>query len=261
MDILVLKCREKLRELFPESENLKEDFPLGTCAPPVNFSDVQRYVDLTNLKPQAVTEDIIELCYKAKEKKSAAVCTFQKFTRVVSEELEDSGIGVCAVANFPGAGSDISVVKVDVNYSVLEGATEIDPVHPIHLIKEGKYEKYLAFMTAVVEAAKYAKVKVILETQLLTDEEIVLSTLLCWMAGVRGVKTSTGVNTYMCAESGDKKTVHATVRHIRLMRSAFGDTDKFGNEAIIKASGGIGDEFWAKELIENGANRIGASGL
>lgn len=259
MEPLILKCRTKLRKRFPDILNLAEDFPLGTCKPPENFKDVQHHVDLTNLKPQTLSDDIRTLCVLAKSKKSAAVCTFQKFTPIVARLLKGTNINVCAVANFPGAGSDISVVKADVEFSVKNGATEIDPVHPIDLIKDGRYQEYLNFMQEVVKSADNAAVKVILEAQLLTDEEIVMSALLCWIAGARGIKTSTGVNTFM--QGTEKQTVHATVHHIRLMRMAFGDTDKFGNPSIIKASGGVGTEMEAKELIENGANRIGASGL
>jgi deoxyribose-phosphate aldolase len=257
---LILKCRAELRKLFPQSENLREDYPLGTCAPPKNFTDIQHYVDLTNLKPAAVTKDIEELCAKAKAGRYAAVCTFQKFTPLAKQLLAGTNVAVCAVANFPGAGGDISTVEADIAYSVKTGAVELDPVHPIHLIKEKKYQEYLDFMTAVVMAAQNHTVKVILETQLLTDEEVVMSTLLCWMAGASGVKTSTGVNTFVDASSR-KKTVHATREHVRLMRMAFGDFNKHGHQTIIKASGGISDVNWAKELMENGANRIGASGL
>jgi deoxyribose-phosphate aldolase len=259
MNPLILKCRALLREQNMLSKNLAEDFPLGNCVPPENFTDVHHYVDLTNLKPQATITDIEELCAKARQQQVAAVCTFQKFTNHASKLLAGSNIDICAVANFPGAGSDVSVVQADVAFSVKNGATEIDPVHRIDLIKEKRYSEYLEFMQAVVKSAKNARVKVIFETQLLTDEEIVISALLCWMAGVRGIKTSTGVNTFV--SDGEKQTVHATVHHICLMRMAFGDVDKFGNPAIIKASGGVGDEFKARELLENGATRIGASGL
>lgn len=260
MNPLILKCRANLRAIFPLAENLKEDFPFGNCVPPKNFTDVKHYVDLTNLKPQATTDDITMLCKTAISNKSAAVCTFQKFTPQVLRDLAGSNVKVCAVANFPCSGNAIYVVKADIEYSVSVGATEIDPVHPIDLIKEKKYTEYVEFMQEVVKAAKDASVKVIFETQLLTDEEIVISALLCWMAGVRGIKTSTSVNMYV-DKNGSKQAVHATVHHIRLMRMAFGDTDKLGNPSIIKASGGVGNEMQAKELLENGATRIGASGL
>jgi deoxyribose-phosphate aldolase len=124
------------------------------------------------------------------------------------------------------------------------GADEIDMVLHVGALKEGRYDYVLADIRAVVEAALRggAIVKVILETCLLTDEEIIKACLLSKEAGAAFVKTSTGFS-----------TDGATANHVKLMKDTVGDTMQ------VKASGGIRDKAKALEMIEAGADRIGAS--
>ena len=126
--------------------------------------------------------------------------------------------------------------------AIEDGASEIDMVIEIGRLKEGDYDYVLEDIKSVKEACGDNILKVIIETCLLTEEEIIKACQLAVEAGAEYVKTSTGFS-----------TGGATASDIKLMRKTV------GSDIGVKASGGIHSKEEALEMVENGATRIGAS--
>jgi len=200
-------------------------------------------IDHTLLKPDATSEQIINLCEEAKEYSFASVCVNPVNVRLASELLRGVLVKVCTVIGFP-LGAATSIVKaIETRDAIANGASEVDMVINVGALKSGDYDLVRRDIEAVVDAARgNALVKVILETALLTDEEKVKGCLLAKLAGADFVKTSTGFG-----PGG------ATVEDIRLMRKVV------GSDMGVKASGGIRDYEAARRMVEAGASRIGAS--
>lgn len=204
--------------------------------------DLAKFIDHTLLKPEAVTNDILQICAEAKQYHFASVCVNPCFTKLVAEQLSGSDVKTCCVISFPFGAEPSSVKATAANQAQLDGADEIDMVINIGKVKEHDYAYVEADIKAVVQAAKSAKVKVILEICYLSDEEIVQACLASKKAGAAFVKTSTGYG-----KGG------ATVEAIKLMR------ETVGTDMGVKASGGVRTYEQAVAMIEAGANRIGAS--
>lgn len=266
MSDLICDCRSFLRDRGFPGVNLSIGAPMGTIAPPPGFDGKNPwpYTDLTNLKPTALPVDIQALVAKAVDKRAATVCIFPADLRVAatSPDLRRMPrMAMSTVVNFPHGKEDPSgLIDLMRRAHGQLLADEIDLVHPIAWAMGNEWWPYHNALRQAIRAASNTPVKVILETQMLTAEQIVKATLLCWQAGAAGVKTSTGVNEVTLSDGKVGKT-HATVEHVRLMRMAFGNTDKRGRPAIIKASGGIKTTAQACEMLNNGATRIGASGM
>lgn len=205
---------------------------------------LNRYIDHTILKAEATTSDIKKLCKEAKEYDFFAVCINSSYVSLAKKELINSKVKIASVVGFPLGASHTMVKVAETEMAVSEGANEIDMVLKVGALKEGRYNDVLSDIKAVVEAAHKggAIVKVILETCLLTDKEIIQACKLSMEAGAAFVKTSTGFS-----------TGGATIHHVKLMKSTVGNVIK------VKASGGIRDRAKALEMIEAGADRIGAS--
>lgn len=203
---------------------------------------LSKYIDHTILKPDATTEAVAKICEEARTYDFASVCVNLVHTEFVTESLKGTDVMTCTVVGFP-LGAVLPEVKAyETQMAVAKGAHEIDMVINVGALKDGNTELVLRDIKAVVEAAGNAKVKVILETCLLTKEEIVTACRLSVEAGVAFVKTSTGFS-----------TGGATVSDVKLMKETVGD------RALVKASGGIRDYETAMAMIEAGASRIGAS--
>ncbi len=208
------------------------------------MENLNKYFDHTALAAATTTDDIKALCSEAKEYEFYSVCVNGCYVPLAVHELTDTDIKVAAVIGFPLGAMSFDSKVFEANDCCANGASEIDMVINIGALKDKRYEYVRDEIAAVVSTADDydAIVKVILETCLLTDEEIVKACELCVAAGAEFVKTSTGFG------SGG-----TTVHHIELMRSAV------GNLAKIKASGGIRDLQTCRAMIEAGADRIGAS--
>lgn len=208
------------------------------------------YFDHTLLKPDAKKSDIIKLCEEAKKYSFYSVCVNSCYTGLAASSLKDSSVKVTSVVGFPlGAmASDAKAYEADAACSA--GADEIDMVINIGALKDGDTEYVTDDIAAVSSICtdNDAVLKVIIETCLLTDDEIVSACRAAERAGADFVKTSTGF-----ASPPEGKTSGATVRDVKLMRSAVSDNIK------IKASGGIHSLAQAHSLIEAGADRLGAS--
>ena len=199
-------------------------------------------IDHTLLKADATEAAILKVCEEAREYHTASVCGNTCWAATVKKALAGSGVMTCCVVGFPLGAMSTMGKAVETMKAVEDGADEIDMVINIGRAKGGDWDYVYRDIKAVVSAAGDAKVKVILETCLLTDEEKVEACKAAVRAGAAFVKTSTGFS-----------TGGATVEDIKLMRAAVGP------EMGVKASGGIRDKAAAMAMLEAGATRIGAS--
>lgn len=203
-----------------------------------------KYFDHTLLKPDATDEQIKKLCQEAKTYDFYSVCINSCHVNLAAKELADCNVEITAVVGFPLGACTSKTKAFETEEACKAGAREIDMVINIGKLKSGDYDYVLADITKVADtASEYGSiVKVILETSLLTEEEIVKGCQLAAEGGAHFVKTSTGF-----FGRG------ATTEDVRLMKQSAGDILK------IKAAGGIRDYQTAMEMIEAGADRIGAS--
>jgi deoxyribose-phosphate aldolase len=221
-----------------EGENARRE-RCGSIEAP---GDIAPLIDHTLLKPDATRKQIFALCDEADENGFASVCINPYWVPVAAERLSKSSVLVCTVIGFP-LGATLSLSKgYEANIAAIAGADELDMVINIGQLKAHKWVAVFDDILSVVEAVESKPVKVILETSLLTEEEIVAGSAISELAGASYVKTSTGF-----AGGG------ATVESVSLMASTV------GKRLGVKASGGVGNFDSAIEMIRAGATRIGAS--
>lgn len=202
-----------------------------------------KLIDHTLLKADATKEQIVKLCKEAREYGFASVCVNPVWVETAAAELKGSDVKVCTVIGFPLGASTTAVKAAETKDAIHNGAEEVDMVLAIGLLKSGAYEKVESDIRAVTEiASNKAIVKVIIETSLLSEEEKKRACELSLSAGADFVKTSTGFS-----------TGGATAQDVALMRKIV------GNRAGVKASGGIRGLKDLQDMVEAGANRIGAS--
>jgi deoxyribose-phosphate aldolase len=206
--------------------------------------DIAPYIDHTILKPGTTAADIKALCTEAVEHGFAAVCIPPYYVKIAKKYLQDSPVKLTTVIGFPLGYMAIDSKIAEITKAIADGADELDIVHNIAALKNGDWgylEKEV--MECLIPAHQYHKtVKVIIESGLLTDEEIIKCCELYCEFNIDFLKTSTGF-----AETG------ATVHAVELMRKHLPE------KIAIKASGGIRNFKFAKELIDAGATRIGCS--
>jgi deoxyribose-phosphate aldolase len=206
------------------------------------MNPLNTYLDHTLLKAEATRADILAVTAEAKAYHTASVCVNASFASLVAQELKGTGVKTCVVVGFPLGAMASGAKAVEASLAVRDGAEEVDMVMNIGSAKAGDWAAVQADIAAVVNAAKPAIVKVIIETCLLTDEQKVNACLAAKAAGAAFVKTSTGFS-----------TGGATVEDIALMRKTIGP------EMGVKASGGVRTKYQALAMIEAGATRIGCS--
>ncbi|RCW47853.1 deoxyribose-phosphate aldolase [Paenibacillus prosopidis] len=210
-----------------------------------NYSpaEVAAMIDHTILKADATKEEILQICREAKQYQFATVCVNAGWVAVAANELKGSGVGITTVVGFPLGATTTASKAAEAKFAIADGATEVDMVLNIGLLKSGDLEGVQRDVEGVVEACNgHAAVKVILETGLLTDEEKAAACQICKKAGADFVKTSTGFG-----KGG------ATVEDIALMRRTVGP------DMGVKASGGVRDRETALQMFAAGATRIGTS--
>jgi deoxyribose-phosphate aldolase len=200
------------------------------------------YIDHTLLKPETTKLQVRKLCEEALEHHFYAVCVNSGLVSTCREILRSSKVLIASVVGFPLGASDSATKAFETNRAINLGASEIDMVINIGALKAAEYSFVERDIFDVVRAAEGKIVKVILETSLLTDDEKKKACELSVKAGAHFVKTSTGFG------GGG-----ASVEDILLMKSVV------GQQAKIKASGGIRDLETAKKMIEAGAVRLGTS--
>ena len=200
--------------------------------------------DHTILKPDASRDAVIKICNEALEYNFASVCVNQCRVKLVSELLKGSDVKTCAVVGFPLGATSSKVKAYEAQCAIEDGATEIDMVINIGALKDKEYELVLDDIKAVRNVCELGKItlKVIIETCLLTDDEKIKACELSLEAKADFVKTSTGFS-----------TGGATTEDVALMRKVVGDN------AYVKASGGIRDKETALKMVNAGADRLGTS--
>jgi deoxyribose-phosphate aldolase len=198
-------------------------------------------IDHTLLKPEATTADVIALCEEATDLGVAAVCVSPSHLPI--HEGLGVGIDVATVIGFPSGAHQPAVKAHEAEVAVDAGATELDMVVNLGLVKAGEWFAVGDDIAAVRAASSDTLLKVILETAALNDEELVEACRVAEGAGADYVKTSTGFH----------PTGGATVAAVRLM------ADTVGGRLGIKASGGIRDAATALAMVDAGATRIGCS--
>lgn len=201
-----------------------------------------KLIDHTLLKPDATREQITKLCKEAIEYDFKSVCVNPCNVPLAAYLLADTDVLVCTVVGFPlGANSTESKI-IETEIALEDGADEIDMVINIARLKE-KDDLYVFEEIRQIKNACYEyTLKVIIETCLLTKEEIKRACEIAVKAGADFVKTSTGFS-----------TGGATVEDVKLMRETVGEY------VGVKASGGIRTHEDLIAMVEAGANRIGAS--
>ena len=206
------------------------------------MSELASYIDHTLLKPDATRAQLEQLCAEAAEHQFSTVCVNGSRVELAYSLLEDSDVQVCTVVGFPLGAMDADAKRYETEVAVDLGASEIDMVMNVGRFKDGEYDYIVREIRDVVEAADDRVVKVILETCLLTNDEIAQACKLVAQAQAHFVKTSTGFG-----------SAGATLEHVRLMR------ETVGQFAGVKAAGGVRNANDAQAMIEAGATRIGTS--
>lgn len=201
-------------------------------------------IDHTLLRADTSENEVKKLCEEAKEYGFAAVCIPPYFVRKSRLWLQDSRVKVATVVGFPMGYAHTPAKVEEARRAIDEGAHEVDMVINIIALKAGdwNYLKNELTSAATIVQLRGGKLKVILETGLLTKEDITKACELCTEMTVDFVKTSTGF-----IEPG------ATLETVQLLRSLLPKSIK------IKAAGGIRDKAFALQLVEAGADRLGCS--
>lgn len=203
------------------------------------MTDIAKMVDHTLLAPEATKADAQKLVEEATELGVHAVCVSPSLLPLDVPE----GLKVVAVVGFPSGASKPAVKALEAQQAAADGADEVDMVLNLANAVEGDYEAVEAEVQAVRDAVPNAVLKVIVESAVLTDEQIAATCVAAKTAGADFVKTSTGFHTAGGA------TTHA----VKVMR------DAVGPDMGVKAAGGIRDAKTARAMIDAGANRLGTS--
>jgi deoxyribose-phosphate aldolase len=206
------------------------------------MTKLNHFIDHTLLKADATQQHIIQLCDEAKQYEFASVCVQPSWVRLCAQELKKTNVAVCTVIGFPLGANSIATKAFETEQALREGATEFDMVINIGRLKDHDDVYVKQDIEAVVKAAQGHIVKVIIETALLNEEEKIRACHLCVEAKAHFVKTSTGF-----ASSG------ASVEDVVLMKQSV------GNQAKIKAAGGVRTLDDVQKMIDAGADRIGTS--
>lgn len=202
--------------------------------------DIAPLIDHSLLIPTATPEQVEQFCQEADRFNFAAVCVSPTHVKQAAELLHGRNSRVCTVIGFPTGATTASVKLYEAREAVENGAVELDVVINLGWLKAGKTEQVHREIAEICEETGQT-IKVILETNLLTDAEKQLAAEICMDAGAAFLKTSTGWN------GG------ATVADVRLLKQIA--QDKVG----IKASGGIRTHEQALDLVMAGATRLGTS--
>ena len=202
--------------------------------------DIAPFIDHSLLHPTATQQQLEQLCEEADKYHFAAVCIQPTWVRLATELLHGKQPKVSTVIGFPTGATTTAVKLYEAQEAVENGATELDVVINLGWLKTGKTDEIHREISSICEETGQV-VKVILETNLLTDTEKKLAAEVSMDAGAAFLKTSTGWN------GG------ATVADVKLLKEVAKD------RVEVKASGGIRTVDQALELILAGATRLGTS--
>jgi deoxyribose-phosphate aldolase len=213
-----------------------------SALPALGQADLAKYMDHTMLRPEAANAAFDKLCQEALQYGFFSVCVNSGRVAYVARKLQGSAVKVCSVVGFPLGAMTSRSKAFETREALSDGASEIDMVINVGLLKSADYRAVEEDIRAVRRATRSTTIlKVIIETVLLTQDEKVMACELSKKAGADFVKTSTGF-----LGGG------ATVEDISLMRRVV------GREMGVKASGGVRNYKGAIAMIGAGASRIGA---
>lgn len=206
--------------------------------------EFNKYIEHTNLKPECTQQDVIRLCEEAVEHGFYGVCVSPYYVQLAKKSIKKEPVKIITVVGFPFGYNTVASKVEETKKAIISGADEIDVVMNIAAFKSGDDATVLNDLQAVIMACHLQNkvAKVIIETALLSKDEIERACRLCVDSEADFVKTSTGF-----AHSGAK------VEDIELMKRILPAKIK------IKAAGGIKDAASAESMINAGASRIGTS--
>lgn len=207
----------------------------------MNIQEILSKVDHTLLKPESTWEQIKEICNDGIKYKTASVCIPASFVKQAYEYAGDK-LPICTVIGFPNGYSTTDIKCAEAARAVEDGAREVDMVINIGWAKEKRWDDILEEINSIKKACNGRLLKVIVETCLLTDEEIVELTKVVSKSDAEYIKTSTGFST-------EGATFHA----VELF------AQNISNGTKIKAAGGISSIEDAEKFIALGADRLGTS--
>ncbi len=209
------------------------------------MEDLNKYIEHTLLKQDASKSDLIKLFDEAKKYKFLGVCINPCYVKLAKENLKDSEVKIVTVIGFPLGANKTEVKVFETKQAISDGADEIDMVINVTKLKDNDTDFVISEIEAIKEACGVHNLKVIIETDLLTKDEIVRACNCCVEGGADFVKTSTGfVKGGVGAKVQDVELMHNTVKNHGLK---------------VKASGGIRDSEAAIAMIKAGAVRLGTS--
>lgn len=207
--------------------------------------NIAEYIEHTLLKPDATKEELAKVLQEAKEHNFLGVCVNPINVKIAKEYLKGTKVKVVTVIGFP-LGASLTEVKVfETQKAIEDGADEIDMVIAIQAVKNKEWDYVMRDISEVKKACGSNVLKVILETDLLDESEIIKSCEIAIQAKADFVKTSTGFV---------KNGVGAKVEDVKLMHEIVNP-----HGLRVKASGGIRDKEKALKLINVGASRLGTS--
>jgi deoxyribose-phosphate aldolase len=200
-----------------------------------------RMIDLSAVRTEVDAAEVRQLAETAKQYRCVCAFVLPCYLPELRTLLAGSPeVGVGGVVGFPSGAHSTATKVAEARQQLAEGATELDMVINVGMLRSGRSAYVENDIRAVVEAADRVPVKVILEAHYLSDEQIVEGSRLAVRAGAALVKTGTG-----WAPTG------ATLHNVRLIKSAVGDA------AGVKAAGGVRDLATVVEMIRLGATRFG----
>ena len=207
--------------------------------------EFNKYIDHTLLAPDATEEQVDTVIKQAIDNHFHTVMINPYWVAKTHKALEGTVVATACVIGFPLGANTTKIKVAEAQDAIDNGVDEIDMVMNIGEMKSGHYDKVEKDIQAVVDAGHAANkvVKVIIETCLLTDDEITKASKIVAKTGADFVKSSTGFS-----------TEGATVHGIELMADAVKGTD-----TAVKASGGIHTPAEAQAMIDAGATRLGVS--
>lgn len=206
--------------------------------------ELAKYIEHTNLKPYCTKEDIVVLCNEAIENGFYGICVPPYFVQLVKKTIGKKNIKIISVAGFPLGYSTVGAKVEEAKKAIISGADEIDMVMNIAAFKSGDFQTVQNDIQSVVTVChlQNKKIKVIIETAYLSEDEIKFACKICANCEVDFVKTSTGY-----ADKG------AEIKNIKLIR------DTLPLKIKIKAAGGIKTKKQAIDFINAGADVLGSS--
>lgn len=209
------------------------------------MENLNKHIEHTLLKQDAKLEDFLKLFEEAKEHKFLGVCINPAYVKLAKENLYGTDVKIVTVVGFPLGANRSDVKAFETSKAVEDGADEIDMVLNVSKLKDKDYDFIINDIKTIKTACKDKPLKVILETDLLTKDEIKKACELCIEAKADFVKTSTGFV---------KNGVGAKAEDVKLM---FETVSPYGLK--VKASGGIRNKEAALKMLEAGAERLGTS--